>query len=51
MVLEYTKIAVFYITVVLGGQVLLKSREFFGVAHRRFSTFERRIKGGNIPRR
>jgi hypothetical protein len=46
---EYTKMAVFNITVVLEGQVLLKSREILGVAHRRVSTGERRVKGRHIP--
>jgi hypothetical protein len=48
---EYTKIAVFNITVVLEGQVLLKSKEFLGVALRRVSYGARRIKGRHIPRR
>jgi len=48
---EYTKMAVFNITVELEGQVLLKSREFLGVAHKRVSAGERRIKGRHIPRR
>jgi len=38
---EYTKMSVFDITVVLEGQVLLKSRECLGVAHRRVSTGEK----------
>jgi hypothetical protein len=48
---EYTKMVVFNITVVLEGYVLLHSKEFLGVAHRRFSTGERRIKGRHFPQR
>jgi hypothetical protein len=46
---EYIKMSVFNITVVLEGQVLLKSREFLGVAHRRVSTVERRINEDILP--
>jgi hypothetical protein len=48
---EYTKMAVFNITVVLEGQVLLKSKEFLGVVLTRVSTGESRIKGRHILRR
>ena len=47
---EYIKMAAFNITVLLEGQVLLKSREFLGVARRRVSTGETGIKGRHIPR-
>ena len=45
---EYTKMSVFNITVALEGQVLLKSRKFLGVAHRRISIGERGMRGRHI---